>query len=85
VASADDRVMVMIQEVATKPSRVRTNSLPPQNDSSRSSIATEPCPCGLSAETHRYTGSMPNRVSRTISKVASGERAPAARAAIAGR
>jgi len=27
VASADDRVMVMIQEVATNPSRVRTNSL----------------------------------------------------------
>ena len=85
VASADDRVMVMIQEVATNPSRVSTNSLPPQNDSSRSSMATEPCPCGLSAATHRYTGSIPNSVSRTISRVASGDRAPAARAAIPGR
>ena len=85
VASAEDRVMVMIQEVATKPSRHSTNSLPPQNDSSRSSMATEPWPCGLSAATRRYTGSMPNRVSSTISRVATGERAPAASAAIAGR
>jgi hypothetical protein len=85
VASADDRVMVMIQEVATKPSRHRTNSLPPQNDSSRSSMATEPCPYGLSAATRRYTGSIPNRVSSTISRVATGERAPAASTAIAGR
>jgi hypothetical protein len=53
VASAEDRVMVMIQEVATKPSRHSTNSLPPQNDSSRSSIATEPWPWGLSAATRR--------------------------------
>ena len=42
VASADDSVIVMIQEVATKPSRVSTNSLPHQNGSSRSSMATEP-------------------------------------------
>ena len=42
VASADDSVMVMIQEVATKPSRVSTNSLPHQNGSSRSSMATDP-------------------------------------------
>jgi hypothetical protein len=44
VASAEDRAMVMIQEVATNPSRHRTNSLPLQNGSSRSSIATEPRP-----------------------------------------
>jgi hypothetical protein len=42
VASADDSVIVMIQEVATKPSRVSTNSLPHQNGSSRSSMATDP-------------------------------------------
>jgi len=53
VASAEDRVMVMIQEVATKPSRQRTSSLPPQNGSSLSSIAREPCPPGLSTATLR--------------------------------
>jgi hypothetical protein len=53
VASAEDRVMVMIQEVATNPSRQRTNSLPPQNDKRFSSMAREPCPCGLSAATRR--------------------------------
>ena len=42
VASAEDRVIVMIQEVATKPSRTRTKILPRQNGNSRSNIATEP-------------------------------------------
>jgi hypothetical protein len=34
--------MVMIQEVATKPSRTRTNSFPRQNGSRFSSMAIEP-------------------------------------------
>ena len=85
VASAEDRVIVMIHEVATNPSRVSTNNLPRQNGSSRSSIATEPCPFGLSSATRRYIGSIPNRVSSTISSVASGDTAPAARAAMPGR
>lgn len=75
----------MIQEVATKPSSTSTNTLPRQNGSSRSSIATEPCPCGLSRATLRYMGSMPNSVSATMSSVASGESAPAATAAMPGR
>lgn len=85
VASAADRVIVTIHEVATKPSSTSTKSLPRQNGSSRSSIATDPCPCGLSRATRRYIGSIPNRVSATISRVASGESAPAASAAIPGR
>jgi len=85
VASAEDRVMVMIQLVATKPSRMSTNTLPRQNGSSRSSIATEPCPCGLSFATRRYIGSIPRRVSATMSRVAMGESAPAASAAMPGR
>ena len=84
-ASAADRVIVMIHEVATKPSRTSTNSLPRQNGSRSSSIATEPCPCGLSLATRRYIGSIPSRVSATISSVASGDSAPAASAAMAGR
>ena len=85
VASAADRVIVMIQEVATNPSRTSTNSLPRQNGSRCSSIATEPCPCGLSSATRRYIGSIPSSVSATISRVASGDSAPAASAAMAGR
>ena len=42
VASAEDRVIVMIQEVATKPSSTRTKILPRQNGNNRSNIATEP-------------------------------------------
>jgi hypothetical protein len=75
----------MIQDVATKPSSTSTNTLPRQNGSRFSSIATEPWPCGLSRATRRYIGSIPSRVSATISKVASGDSAPAARAAIPGR
>lgn len=52
-ASAADRVMVIRKSVAAKPSRASTNSLPFQNDSSRSSIAIEPAPCGLSSATLR--------------------------------
>jgi hypothetical protein len=85
VASADDSVIVMIHDVATNPSNVSTKNLPRQNGSSRSSIATDPCPLGLSAATRRYIGSIPNRVSTTISSVASGETAPAASAAMPGR
>lgn len=84
-ASDADSVMVTIHDVSTNPSRASTNSFPRQNDSSRSSIATEPWPCGLSSATRRYIGSIPNRVSATISRVASGEIAPAASAAIPGR
>ena len=85
VASAEDRVIVMIHEVATKPSRTRTKILPFQNGRRSSSIATDPCPCGLSAATRRYIGSIPSSVNATISSVASGERAPAASAAMPGR
>ena len=53
VASAADRVMVIMKSVAAKPSRASTNSLPFQNDNSRSSMAIEPSPCGLSAATRR--------------------------------
>ena len=84
VASAAERVMVMTHAVATNPSRHRTNILPFQNESSLSSIETDPCPCGLSAATTRYIGSIPNRVSSTMSPVAMGERAPALAAAMAG-
>ena len=53
LASAADSVMVMRKSVAAKPSSTRTNSLPFQNDSSRSSIAIEPSPRGLSRATRR--------------------------------
>ena len=77
--------MVMIHEVATNPSRTRTKTLPRQNGSRSSSMATDPCPCGLSRATRLYIGSMPSSVSATMSSVASGDRAPAARAAMPGR
>jgi hypothetical protein len=85
VASAADRVIVMIHEVATKPSSTSTNSFPYQKGRRFSSMATEPCPCGLSCATRRYMGSMPSNVSATMSSVASGDSAPAASAAMAGR
>src|SRR5215217_3534758 len=66
--------MVMIQEVATNPRRTNTNVLPRQNGSSFSSMAIEPWPCGLSAATRRYIGSIPSSVRATISSVANGER-----------
>ena len=53
VASAADRVMVIRKSVAAKPSSTSTNSLPFQKDSSRSSIAIDPSPCGLSTATRR--------------------------------
>ena len=53
VASAAERVIVIRKSVAAKPSSTRTNSLPFQNDSSRSSIAIEPSPCGDSSATRR--------------------------------
>jgi hypothetical protein len=76
--------MVITQEVATKPSRHRTNSLPFQNESRRSSMAIEPCPCGLSAATTRYMGNIPKSVNSTISRVATGDSAPAVATAIPG-
>ncbi len=85
VASAAERVMVMIQDVATKPRRISTKIFPRQNGRSFSSMATDPCPCGLSCATRRYIGSMPSRVRPMISRVASGDSAPAARAAMPGR
>jgi hypothetical protein len=42
VASAEERVMVTNQAVATNPSRHSTNTLPDQNESRRSSIEIEP-------------------------------------------
>lgn len=42
VASALESVMVMIHDVATKPSRTRTKILPLQNGKRFSSMATDP-------------------------------------------
>ncbi len=84
VASAADSVIVMMKSVAMKPSRTRIVNLPFQRPRSRSSIAIEPSPCGLSAATRRYTGSAPSRVRRTRIKVATGDSRPTAAAAIAG-
>ena len=39
-----------------------------------SSIEIEPSPCGLSSATRRYIGSAPNRVNKTRTSVANGER-----------
>ena len=44
VASAADRVMVMMKSVAANPSSTSTNSLPPHQGSRRSSMAIEPSP-----------------------------------------
>ena len=52
-ASAAERVMVMRKSVRAKPSRTRTKSLPHQNGKSRSSMAIDPWPCGLSRATRR--------------------------------
>jgi hypothetical protein len=76
--------MVMMKSVAAKPSSIKTKILPLQNDISRSSMAIEPSPWGLSAATRRYTGSAPRRVRATSTTVAIGEIAPAARAAMPG-
>ena len=84
VASAADSVIVMRKSVAAKPSSTSTNSLPRQNGSSRSSMAIEPSPRGLSRATRRYTGSAPARVTATSTSVAIGESTPAASAAMPG-
>ncbi len=51
VASAADRVMVMMKSVKAKPSRTSTNALPHQRGRCCSSIRMLPCPCGLCAAT----------------------------------
>ena len=84
LASAAERVMVMMKSVSANPRSTSTKSLPRQNGSRRSSMAIEPWPCGLSSATRRYTGSAPNRVSSTRMTVASGLSSPAARNAIPG-
>jgi hypothetical protein len=84
VASAEERVIVTTQAVATNPKRQSTDSLAVQNESSLSSIEIEPCPCGLASATRWYIGNMPKSVSNTISRVAIGESAPAAKPAMAG-
>ena len=48
VASAEESVMVMIQDVATNPRRISTKIFPRQKGSRFSSIATDPWPWGLS-------------------------------------
>ena len=53
VASAVDSVIVMRKSVTAKPSSTSTSSFDHQYDSSRSSMATEPSPCGLSRATRR--------------------------------
>jgi hypothetical protein len=84
VASAAESVIVMMKSVAANPSSTSTNSLPFQKPISRSSIAIEPSPCGLSSATLRYTGRAPNNVSSTRTTVATGLNKPAARAAMPG-
>ena len=59
-------------------------SLPGQNESNLSSIEIEPCPCGLSSAMRLYIDTIANSVRATMSRVAMGERAPAASAAIPG-
>jgi hypothetical protein len=39
-------------------------------------MAIDPWPCGLSAATRRYIGSIPSSVRATISSVANGDKAP---------
>ena len=53
VASAVESVIVMRKSVTAKPSSTSTSSFDHQYDSSRSSMATEPSPCGLSRATRR--------------------------------
>ncbi|GGM96716.1 hypothetical protein GCM10009721_24320 [Terrabacter tumescens] len=55
-----------------------------QYDRRRSSIDRLPSPCGLSTATLRYIGKAAKTVIKTKTNVATGERAPAARAAIPG-
>ena len=50
-ASAAESVIVITKSVAAKPSSTRTKSLPFQKLSSRSSMAIEPSPRGLSSAT----------------------------------
>ena len=77
-------MIVMIHDVATKPSRARTKILPRQNGSNRSSIATEPCRRALLGDPPVH-GQHAEKGQRTINRVASGERAPAASTAMPGR
>ena len=83
-ASAAERVIVTSHPVATKPKRHSTSTLPFQKESNLSSIEIEPCPCGLSSATRLYIGNAPNRVKSTMKRVATGESAPAASAAMPG-
>jgi hypothetical protein len=62
----------------------QNESLPCHHGSSRSSIAIEPSPWGLSAATRRSIGRAPNRVSGTSRMVATGDSTPVARAAMPG-
>jgi hypothetical protein len=84
VASAAERVMVIIKLVVANPNKTRTNNLPVHLESKFSSIEIEPLPNGLSAATRRYIGNAPNSVRKIRTSVAIGERAPAARKAIPG-
>ena len=68
VASAADRVIVMMKSVATNPSRTKTKSLPFHRESSRSNMEIEPSPCGLSSATRRKPA---------VRRTASTERGPA--------
>ena len=70
LASAAESVMVIMKSVAAKPRSARTNSLPPHRGRSRSSIAMEPSPRGLSEATRRYTGRAPRSVTATSTTVA---------------
>jgi uncharacterized membrane protein len=77
-------VVVIIKLVATNPSKASTNIFPFQRESRCSSIEIEPSPCGLSSATRLYIGKAPKSVSRTSTKVANGDNAPAARKAMPG-
>ena len=74
-ASAEESVIVTSQAVATNPRSTSTSSLPSRTRAA-SSIAIEPCPCGLCSATRLYIGRAPKRVRSTMRRVAIGERTP---------
>jgi hypothetical protein len=84
VASAAESVIVMMKSVAAKPSRRRISNFPVQPGNKSASIAMLPSPFGLCRATWEYTGSAPRSVTATSTRVAIGDRNPAARNAIPG-
>ena len=76
-ASAVDSVLVMTKSVAANPSSTSTSTLPPHPWTSRASIPIDPWPACDRPATYRYSGSAPNSVTATSTRVASGASSPA--------